>query len=95
MAQLCYKIQMYFIFLFTINNSFKVQTCTLNILNFSCKQNCHKSQKCNFGNYKGIASEKCAFRYLMCKNNNNGTKTKSKLKLSKVKSCYCDFVITW
>ena len=68
-----------------------MQTCKLDSLNLSCKQNCLKSQKCNFEirkelqvkvylNYN-IPSLQIALRHclLKCKNNNDGNKTKQKI----------------
>lgn len=88
-----------------------MQTCKLDNLDLNCKQNCLKSQKCNFDIKKDIKKDlevkvylnrnlpslQVALRhcFLKCKNNNNGNKTRSKLKLSEVKSCYYDFVLTW
>ena len=77
MAQLCYRKQMYFIFLGFKCGLFK----KLDSLNLSCKQNCLKFQKCNFEirkelqlkvylNYN-IPSLQIALRHclLKCKNN--------------------------
>ena len=71
-----------------------MQTYKLDSFNLNCKQNCLKSQKCNFDIRKelqvkeylnnNIPSLQIALRhcFLKCKYNNNGYITKSKLKLS-------------